>query len=179
MSKIAAVLLLTLTTLVLTTPASSEEADETCNALFVHNAQSVGIQGDTLTMKGISPTVIYFCDRPQRFAGHLTVENFLSSVTKGKDSFKEDPPNAVVSIADGDDFVDVVVTLNWKPELKGDELVYSGIKIIQGDLPKAAGPGSVFIDVIGRPMSPGSIAGVHRRARRRAVRRCAAGVTCY
>jgi len=31
---------------------------------------------------------------------------------------------------------------------------------------------------IGRPATPGSVAGVHRRAERRAVRRCAAGVTC-
>jgi hypothetical protein len=31
---------------------------------------------------------------------------------------------------------------------------------------------------IGRPATPGSVAGVARRADRRAVRRCAAGVTC-
>ena len=31
---------------------------------------------------------------------------------------------------------------------------------------------------IGRPGTPGSVAGVARRADRRAVRRCAAGVTC-
>lgn len=99
-------------------------------------------------------------------------------MSKGKDSFAEDPPNAVVSIANGDEFQDLVVTLSKKPSLNGDELVYSGIEIVEGDLPKSSGPGSIFIDVIGRPMTPGSIAGVHRRARRRAVRRCAAGVTC-
>jgi len=32
--------------------------------------------------------------------------------------------------------------------------------------------------VVGRPATPGSVAGVHRRTERRAVRRCAAGVTC-
>jgi hypothetical protein len=32
---------------------------------------------------------------------------------------------------------------------------------------------------VGRPLTPGSVAGVHRRVERRAVRRCAAGVTCY
>jgi hypothetical protein len=31
---------------------------------------------------------------------------------------------------------------------------------------------------VGRPLTPGSVAGVHRRHERRAVRRCAAGVTC-
>src|SRR6476469_7299440 len=32
---------------------------------------------------------------------------------------------------------------------------------------------------IGRPLTPGSVAGVNRRAHRRAYRRCAYGVTCY
>ena len=32
--------------------------------------------------------------------------------------------------------------------------------------------------VVGRPATPGSVAGVHRRHGRRAVRRCAAGMTC-
>jgi hypothetical protein len=32
---------------------------------------------------------------------------------------------------------------------------------------------------IGRPATPGSVAGVARRTTRRAVRHCAAGVTCY
>ncbi len=32
--------------------------------------------------------------------------------------------------------------------------------------------------VIGRPLTPGSVAGVHRRVERRAIRRCVAGVTC-
>jgi hypothetical protein len=32
--------------------------------------------------------------------------------------------------------------------------------------------------VVGRPATPASVAGAHRRHGRRAVRRCAAGVTC-
>ncbi len=32
--------------------------------------------------------------------------------------------------------------------------------------------------IVGRPLTPGSVAGVHRRHERRAIRRCAAGVTC-
>jgi len=180
MTKSAPILFLaTLITLALPAAAGAEESEETCNALFVHSARDVTMDADTLTMKGVSPTVIFFCDRPVRFAGHLSVADFLSSVSQGKDSFAEDPPNAVVSILSGEEVVDVVVTLSKKPTVNGDELVYSDIKIIEGDLPKTGGAGSVFIDVIGRPMSPGSIAGVHRRHMRRAMRRCALGVTCY
>jgi hypothetical protein len=32
--------------------------------------------------------------------------------------------------------------------------------------------------VVGRPATPGSVAGAHRRHSRRAVRRCAVGMTC-
>jgi hypothetical protein len=32
--------------------------------------------------------------------------------------------------------------------------------------------------VVGRPATPGSVAGVNRRHTRRAVRRCASGMTC-
>lgn len=42
---------------------------------------------------------------------------------------------------------------------------------------------SVAVDTadarVGRPATPGSVAGVARRTTRRAVRHCAAGVTCY
>ena len=69
---------------------AAEPEEETCNALFVHSAQDVSMDMNTLTMKGASPTVIYFCDRPVRFAGHLSVEKFLSSVSEGKDSFAEE-----------------------------------------------------------------------------------------
>ena len=31
---------------------------------------------------------------------------------------------------------------------------------------------------VGRPLTAGSVAGVHRRVERRAVRRCATGMTC-
>jgi hypothetical protein len=45
------------------------------------------------------------------------------------------------------------------------------VSIIEGLPPEAAGRSALFIDTVGRPMSPGSVAGVHRRHRRREVRR--------
>jgi hypothetical protein len=56
------------------------------------------------------------------------------------------------------------------PCLKGKDLVFS-VKVIEGELPAEGGPVVMFIDPIGRPLSPGSIAGVHRRHRRRAIMR--------
>ena len=166
-------------TIIAAMPARAETPEDVCQALFVHNAQHVSMSGTTITMAGASPTVIYFCDRPIRMAGHLTVAEFLDSVSKGEDSFAKNPPNAVLSIIDGDEFFDVVVELAKAPRVDGDTLTFTDVRIVEGEVPTVEGMGSLFIDVIGRPLSPMSIAGVHRRHVRRAVRRCAAGVTCY
>ena len=52
--------------------------------------------------------------------------------------------------------------------LKGTDLSYT-IKVLQGDVPAKAAEVSVFIDVIGMPLTPVSVAGVARRSYRRAV----------
>jgi hypothetical protein len=54
------------------------------------------------------------------------------------------------------------------PVLKGSTLTYT-IKVLQGDMPAKAADVSVFIDVIGMPLTPVSYAGVARRSYRRAV----------
>ena len=60
---------------------------------------------------------------------------------------------------------DVVVEL-MDPHLHGSTLTYK-VEILDGEMPAVGGPNSLFIDVIGRPLSPVSVAGVNRRDRRR------------
>jgi len=178
-SMIKSILAMLVMTIIAAMPARAETPEEVCQALFVHNAQHVSMSGTTITMAGASPIVIYFCDRPVRMAGHLSIAEFISSVSKGGDSFAKNPPNAVLSIIDGSEFFDVVVELAKAPRVDGDTLTFTDVRIVEGEVPTVEGMGSLFIDVIGRPLSPMSIAGVHRRHVRRAVRRCAAGLTCY
>ena len=64
---------------------------------------------------------------------------------------------------------DVVVILS-DPELSDCDLSYA-VEVTEGDLVPSDGPASLFIDMIGRPLSPGSVAGVGQRGRRRARRR--------
>ena len=52
------------------------------------------------------------------------------------------------------------------PRLDGDVLSYN-IKLLDGSVPSATGACALFIDPFGRPLSPVSAAGMHRRARRR------------
>ena len=50
--------------------------------------------------------------------------------------------------------------------LEGDKLTYT-VDLLEGSLPAKGELVSVFIDPFGRPLSPVSLAGMNRRARRR------------
>lgn len=158
--------------------ALAQNAQPECETLFVQNARSVEMTADTLILKGVGPLINFFCDRPVRHAGHITNAEYLQAWDAGKDSFAADPPNAMLSVLDGDDAHDVVVELLDKPSVEGDQYTYR-VAIIEGDPVSSEMPGSMFIDIIGRPLTPMSYAGVARRTTRRAVRRCAVGVTCW
>jgi hypothetical protein len=73
-------------------------------------------------------------------------------------------------ILDGDKLDEIVLELSAKPRMEGDDMVFSSVKLIQGEPPAQGGTAVLFIDTIGRPLSPGSVAGVHRRHRRRRIR---------
>ena len=51
--------------------------------------------------------------------------------------------------------------------LQGNSLNYT-VKLLSGDVPAAGADVSVFIDIIGMPLTPLSFAGARRRAYRRA-----------
>jgi hypothetical protein len=153
----------------LTLPAHAE--DEACDMLFVQDAKAMVFDGSLLTLKEANPNIIFFCDRPVRTAGHLTRDAFMKLVSEGDNSFADNPPNAAVSILGAKGAVtEAVVTLSKKPLVSGNDMVFP-IKVLDGKLPNAGGTVIMFIDPIGRPMSPTSAAGVHRRHRRRAIRR--------
>ena len=145
------------------TAAQAVENTKKADLLFVQNAKDVTVDGGKLILKGIGPTVLFFSDRPERIAGHMTNDRYLKLWREdGKDSFLADPPNATVSVFADDTETNLVVTLR-NPQFTGDDLTYD-ISVIQGKLPEKGGPCSVFIDIIGMPLSPISYAGVARRS---------------
>jgi hypothetical protein len=141
--------------------------------LFVQNAKDVAMRDGRLTLIGVSPTTIFFSDRPKRIAGHMYTEDFVLEWQKGTgpESFNTDPPNGTLSIFTEDEVIDVVVELK-NPRLAGGALVYD-IDVLEQDEPLPSGPVSLFIDPVGMPLTPGSVAGVRRRTRRRTRRRVA------
>jgi hypothetical protein len=135
--------------------------------MFVQVARGSYSDGDELTLVGLSPSTLYFSDRPERVVGHMTSGQFVDLWAEGENSFASDPPNAVLSFVDpgGDLPEDCVIVLS-EPRLEETSISYS-IEVLEGSVPTSSGACTLFIDPLGRPLSPVSVAGMRRRDRRR------------
>ena len=139
--------------------------------MFVQIARTVTSDEKTLTLQDVSPSTLYFSDRPERVVGHLTTQQFVEQWTEGPNSFAEDPPNAVLSYVDaGADVPEDAVVILRDPVASEGSLTYS-IEVLDGVVPAESGAVTLFIDPLGRPLSPVSLAGMNRRGRRRDRRR--------
>lgn len=133
--------------------------------LFVQTADSVELKNNVLTLRGINHTTIFFSDRPERIVGHEPTEDFVDEWGEGENSFKDNPPNAALSVLIGSEPQEVILTI-MNPRLKRNRLIYD-VKVLDGSSTVKGKAVSLFIDPVGRPLSPVSVAGVHRRHRRR------------
>jgi hypothetical protein len=149
--------------------AAAQDAQAQADFLFVQTASGMAFDADQnrLTLTGVSPVTLFFSDRPERIAGTMATEAFVPFWSEGKDSFLSDPPNADLSILEDGVLRQTVVELR-DPVLAEGDLHYT-VKILDGDMPVLGENVSVFIDVVGMPLTPVSYAGVRRRAYRRAA----------
>lgn len=111
--------------------------------LFVQSAHGARIDGSTLTLTRVSPGVVFFSDRPQRFAGHVRLAGFMQAWGEAGDSFANDPPNANLSVLGKGEVTNTQVVLR-NPTLNGSDLTYE-IEILGGDKP-GTGEAALFID---------------------------------
>jgi len=140
-------------------------------SMFVQTAEGITSDGGTLTLTGVTPSTLYFSDRPQRVVGHMSTSDFVELWDEGDNSFAEDPPNAVLAFLEpGDDVPEDAVVVIREPRLQDGQLSYT-IEPLEGTVPAQAGPITLFIDPFGRPLSPVSVCGVRRRELRRDRRR--------
>ena len=71
-------------------------------SLIVMNSDGARLNGNTLTLTGISTNAIMFADRPLRSAGHALTAHLLEEWAPGSGNFAGDPPNATVSVLNKD-----------------------------------------------------------------------------
>jgi hypothetical protein len=132
-------------------------------SLIVFNSKGATLQSGKLVLTGIAPNSIVFADRPVRSAGHELTSRIVEDWGSGSDNFAKDPPNATISVfqKDGSGVRDAVIVLK-SPKIEGENLAFD-VDVLEGDIRGADGPASVFIDIIGLPATPLSVAGVARR----------------
>ena len=77
-------------------PGKSSVKVDMVPSLIVMNAAGASLDGQTLTLAGVSPNSIIFADRPTRAAGHLLTHHLLEEWTVGSFA-RRISPNATVS----------------------------------------------------------------------------------
>lgn len=148
-------------------------------SLIVMNAGGATLDGSILTLRDVASNSIVFADRPVRAAGHAPTSVLLDEWNPSyPDGFAADPPNATVSaFGDGEAIRDAVVVLK-APRMQGADLVFD-VDVLDGSLDGAGGPAAVFIDIIGRPLTPLSFAGAARRTAYRSAWYAGAAAGAY
>jgi hypothetical protein len=136
-----------------TTSTTSSTASDKVQLMFVQIAEDLKVDTATSTFRlvKVNQQTLYFSDRPERIAGHINMASYLKEWTSqaGKDNFKADPPNAVLSVYErGKTENTLAVVKIMNPALDGADLVYS-YKLIEGKLPSGGGATALFIDWIG------------------------------
>lgn len=125
--------------------AATKENKTAESYLFVVTTQSGNFDGKKLKLVKVSPQALYFTDRPVRKAGHILTSDFISHWDKGSDSFKNDPPNASLTITSKEKTINAVVELK-NPKLVGNNLFYD-VVVIEGTIPNKFETASLFIDL--------------------------------
>jgi hypothetical protein len=133
--------------------AGTAQAEDNSELQLMFVQTAAGIEVDTtaqvLRLKEVLPQVLYFSDRPQRVAGHVTMAGYLDEWTKGENSFGEDPPNATLSVYEPGQSDNTTVVIEIKqPEVDGKDITYR-YKLINGEMPTAGENAALFIDWIG------------------------------
>jgi hypothetical protein len=127
---------------------TAKAAGKDASWLFILTAQKVQFDGKTLTLSGVSPSVVMFTDRPKRAAEAFPTATFLKSWDAGgKGSFQSDPPNAgLTSIVDGK--LQTATVELTKPHHDGTTLTYQ-VRVLEGTPPALGATTSMFIDGCG------------------------------
>jgi hypothetical protein len=123
-------------------------------SMIVLNARGAKLEGQKLTLDGISPNAIIFADRPVRSAGHALTAHLLEEwSSNAPDSFAKTAPNATVSVFSKTKagVVDAVVVLK-SPKLEGDQLTFD-VDVLEGNLTGGDGAASVFMDIVNLPIA--------------------------
>ena len=118
--------------------------------LFVHTAQTAEMTSATTLVMPVTRDIFAFTDRPNRMHGYMNAHEFVSLWDEGEgDTFKADPPNAVLTWVDGDEMKEAeLLILSAETVSHGRGIAYE-VKLEAGDTPADKFSGSsLFVDAL-------------------------------
>ena len=104
--------------------ATEAHGEPALSFLFVQNADGGTLTESALMLTGVSPQTGWFTDRPNRYAGQVTTENFVAYWDEGENFFAHDPPDANVTCEVDGTVKNYVVELT-EPRFDGVNLSYA------------------------------------------------------
>ena len=104
--------------------------------LFVHTAETAEMTSATTLVMPVTRDIFAFTDRPNRMHGYMNAHEFVSLWDEGEgDTFKADPPNAVLTWVDGDEMKEAeLLILSAETVSHGREIAYE-VKLLAGETP--------------------------------------------
>ena len=133
-------------------PATAQST--TPQVQFVQTAKGVTFKDGVLTMQEPTLMTVFFSDRPERLTGQLRNDLFASLWNEGKNSFKNDPPNAALSIFNPSGQPTQAVMVLSNPRLQGRDILYDA-RMLDGSIPAQGGESTLFIDGYDTPCNSG------------------------
>ena len=93
--------------------------------LFVHTADEAQVTNNTTIVMPVTRDIFAFTDRPYRKHAYMTGQQFASLWAKaGSNSFKTDPPNAVLTWVEGEDVKEAEVVITGA-QVAGGSITYT------------------------------------------------------
>ena len=116
--------------------------------LFVHTAQTAEMTSSTTLVMPVTRDIFAFTDRPNRMHAYMNAHEYVSLWDEGEgDTFKANPPNAVLTWVDGDEMKEAeLLILSAETVSHGREIAYE-VKLEAGQAPAGqVGSASLFVD---------------------------------
>jgi len=113
------------------TPVADEAKEEW---LFVQTAEKAEATSETTLVMLSGRDIFAFTDRPYRKHGYMTTEKFASLWDEGG-TFKEDPPNAVLTWVSGEDMKESEIIIKGAEWHSDGRVIYS-FTVAAGDGPE-------------------------------------------
>ena len=145
MKNILTVATALITGLFFSSSAIAEDA-EPAKWLFVHTAETAEMTSATTLVMPVTRDIFAFTDRPNRMHGYMNASQFVSMWDEGE-TFKADPPNAVLTFLDGSDLKENEITITGASLGKSGSVHYDFVFLAGDELPTGAfAVPSLFID---------------------------------